>query len=46
LPADLRPIVQDNRFFDDPGLVVFEHACKLGCEGHRQAARLALTWPR
>jgi ATP-dependent DNA ligase len=22
-----------NRVFDDPGPVVFEHACKLGCEG-------------
>jgi ATP-dependent DNA ligase len=22
-----------NRVFDDPGPVVFDHACKLGCEG-------------
>jgi bifunctional non-homologous end joining protein LigD len=22
-----------NRVYDDPGAVVFEHACKLGCEG-------------
>jgi ATP-dependent DNA ligase len=28
-----RPGIVLNAVFDDPGPVVFEHACKLGCEG-------------
>jgi hypothetical protein len=32
-----------NRVFDDPGPVVFDHACKLGCEGDcQQTARFAV----
>jgi ATP-dependent DNA ligase len=33
-----------NRVFDDPGPVVFGHACKLGCEGivsKRRSSRYA-----
>jgi hypothetical protein len=36
-----------NRVYDDRRLVVFEHACKFGCEGVvSQAARLALRGGR
>jgi bifunctional non-homologous end joining protein LigD len=28
-----RPALVFNRVFEEPGPVVFEHACKLGCEG-------------
>ena len=31
--VDSRPAVALNHVFEDPGPVVFEHACKLGCEG-------------
>ena len=33
LLVDCRPALALNRVFDDPGPVVFEHACKFGCEG-------------
>ena len=33
LLVDCRPALAFNRVFDDPGLVIFEHACKLGCKG-------------
>jgi bifunctional non-homologous end joining protein LigD len=40
-----------NRVYDDPGQVVFEHACKLGCEGKvskrrgsRYARGLSSSW--
>jgi hypothetical protein len=33
-----------NEHIDEPGDVVFRHACKLGLEGHRiETARLALS---
>jgi ATP-dependent DNA ligase len=36
-----------NEYYDGDGDIVFEHACKLGCEGLvSEAARLALSlWP-
>jgi ATP-dependent DNA ligase len=33
LLVDCRPALALNRVFEGPGPVVFEHACKLGCEG-------------
>ena len=33
LLASCRPAIALNRVFDEPGPVVFEHACRLGCEG-------------
>jgi ATP-dependent DNA ligase len=33
LLVDGQPALAPNRVFDHPGPVVFEHACKFGCEG-------------
>jgi bifunctional non-homologous end joining protein LigD len=33
-----------NRVFDAPGPVVFEHACKLGCEGIVSKRRSSRSW--
>jgi hypothetical protein len=36
-----------NAHYRGDGAIIYEHACKLGCEGHRvEATRLAVPiWP-
>jgi ATP-dependent DNA ligase len=43
LIRDTKDGIAFNKHFDGDGIIVFRHACALGCEGCLEAARLALS---